>query len=283
MEVIDARPDPITLSEFEEAARKVDELETIPAVTQQLLAETAKPNCNADEVFRLVSSDPTISARIMRAASSSVFGARAPNNLRMALVRLGTAETRRLVVIASLMATNGKSRFLRSLWEYSLKCAAVTEAIGLECAHQIEDPFLCGLLHDFGCMILARLRGKKYSSWMAAPGTDDQQEEKETEKFGYAHTDVGAMLAASWNLFEALEHVMQLHHTPLVAQDLGLEPHVQSAVYAVSLARMAVIEHKEEELRDELCDRLGIDAKIAERAKTRGLIRYAEMYSKLLG
>jgi hypothetical protein len=92
------------------------------------------------------------------------------------------------------------------------------------------------------------------------------------------------MVAAKWRLFLALEYVMQLHHEPLVAEEIGLPDAIQTAVYVVSLARQCVIDPTESdaELVRTLSDKLRLSATERASGVARGLQRYAAGYSTLL-
>ena len=101
MEVISAKEGPVTLTEFEQTVADLDELETMPAVAQRLLSMTSSPDCEVAEVYEVISTDPALSARMLKIAGSAAFGSRAPATLKDAVVRLGLDEIRKVVVTAA--------------------------------------------------------------------------------------------------------------------------------------------------------------------------------------
>ena len=283
MDILSAQSGPISLSEFEQAVRELDTLETMPAAAQRILSITSNPESGIDDVYDLVATDPTLAAGAMRIASSAAFGGRPATKLSDALVRMGMTEIRRFVLAQSLMGSSSNTGpFHSAFWEYSLRCAAVSEALVKTLRIDgVEDPFLCGLLHDFGMLVLSRLRGKPYRDFVGTPDALDQQE-RERDKYGFAHTDLGAMVAASWNLFEALEHVMQFHHTPFLVEELALDMGTIQTVYVVALARECTIGQTESDVTLALCQKLKASPTQMEKACDRGLERYERMYAGML-
>jgi len=272
-----------TLSDFESAVEKVDTIETMPVVAQRLTQLTADPDFNMDTLFNLVKSDPVIAAKVMKIASSPHYGTRPATNLRSALIRIGMRDLRKLVMAAAVIG--GKTnKFTLALWTYSLKVASISESIAqLVRTKDLDDPFLCGLLHDFGTVIMNQVIGKPYRAVLGVP-CQASQSDHELENFGYDHCDLGVMVAQQWKLFDALEHVMQHHHDPLVVEELGLDEAAQIAVFVVSAARHAAMDFPEEASEEvtALCERLALTEEELAECQVVGLRHYNEMYAGLL-
>ncbi len=273
----------IRLTDFEEAIEKLDSIETMPAVAQQLLQLTTDPDFNMTQLHDLVQTDQVIAAKILRVASSPFYGSRPATNLRAALIRIGMRDLRKLVMASAMMGSK-TTKFSEALWSYSLKVAAVSEAIAqLVRTKDLDDPFLCGLMHDFGTVLMNQVIGKRYRKAVGEPCLE-QQRDLEFDTFGFDHCDLGVMVAQQWKLFEALEHVMQHHHDPLIVEELGLVESSQVAVFLVSLARQVAMGLPEEttELVTNLCERLALSEEELEECEAKGLQRYNDMYSGLL-
>lgn len=271
------------LSDFERAVEQVDSIETMPVVAQRLIQLMSDPDYSMNKVHGLVQSDPAIAATIMRVASSPVYGAHAPSNLLDALVRIGTADLRK-TVIASAMIGKKTTRFTEALWIYSLKVASVTDRLAQEVGlHRFDDPFLCGLLHDFGTVMLNKIIGKLYRRLLQEPCLENQRS-LEVAEYGFDHCDLGVMIAQQWMLFDSLEHVMQHHHRPFAVDRLELPESSSLSVFAVALARQVVLSPTEEseELIANLSTRLGLSQEKLVACGNQGLERYRQMYSSLL-
>ncbi len=284
MQVIEAdSKETYVLSDFENAVAKVDTIETMPAVAQRLAELTGDPDFNMEQLHTLVKSDPVIAAKILRIASSPFYGSRPASNLRSALVRIGMRDLRKLVMATAIIGSK-TNKFTTHLWSYSLKVAAITESVAqLVRTKDLDDPFLCGLLHDFGTVIMNQVIGKEYRATLKEPCLQSQSS-TEFESFGFDHCDLGVMVAQQWKLFDALEHVMQHHHNPLIVEEIGLEESSQIAVYVVAIARHAAMDFPEEMAEEVamLCERLALTEEELQTCREKGMQRYDEMYAGLL-
>ena len=272
-----------TLTDFESAIDKLDSIETMPVVAQQLLQLTTDPDFNMAQLHDLVQTDQAIAAKILRVASSPFYGSRPATNLRAALIRIGMRDLRKLVMASAMMGSK-TTKFTEVLWSYSLKVAAISEAIAqLVRTKDLDDPFLCGLMHDFGTVLMNQVLGKSYRGTVGEPCREGQRD-VEFDTYGFDHCDLGVMVAQKWKLFEALEHVMQHHHDPLIVEELGLSESSQVAVFLVALARQVALGLPEEtnELVTQLCERLALSDEELVECETKGLERYSDMYAGLL-
>ena len=138
-------------------------------------------------------------------------------------------------------------------------------------ASPVADPFLCGLLHDVGTMALEHFVGRSYTTAGFAPG-DERQVAIERDSLGFDHCDLGAMIAARWQLFPELELVTQLHHEPDAAAELALAPSARAAIDIVALARAVVAPQAGvlEPAPLAACERLGLDPPTALAGGARG-------------
>lgn len=224
------------LSQFEQAVDQLEACAPAPRVAQRLLALLQDGQAPLAEVERALAVDGGLVVRVLRLASSPVFAARQVTSLRFAVQALGSAQLCRVVCAAQL--ASGGSPFTRRLWAYALRVACVSDELARHAAPRpTADPFLCGLLHDVGTMALERFLGPRYLAAGFAPG-DDAQLEIERTTFGFDHCDLGAMIAARWQLFPELELVAQLHHDPDAADALALPPATRAAIDVVALARV---------------------------------------------
>lgn len=289
MQIVSARTVPSTLTEFEAAADRLEALETMPVVAQKLLALTAADDYAMNEVHELVASDPAIASQLLKVASSPAYSPRPVTNLRAAIVRVGMRDLRKLVLTSSMVGAQKMSSFRRQVWERSLRCGALCESLAAAALiADLDDPFLCGLLHDFGILAMDQIAGSAYREVAGEP--DEAQAERERLHYGFDHCDIGAMVAAKWNLFPALEAVVQLHHCPLEAAAIGLEASSLNAVFLVALARCFAI--GDDELAEDgepsplavaLSDKLGMSSADLELSVADGIARFENIYAHLLG
>ncbi len=255
------RPD---LSPFEAAVDRLELAVAAPVVIQRLLSTIADPDSSLRDVEQVLAVDGALVARVLRLASSTAFTGRPVRDLRTAISSVGLEHLRRLAVTAHFAQGGGPSA--RALWSYSLAVAFTCVRLATQAKlGGGPDPFLCGLLHDIGTLVLDRLLGARYAKLALVPG-DERQCEREQAEFGFDHADLGALAVARWNLFPELELVAQLHHQPLEAERLRLDAPAQAAIELVALARLMVLDvraprpadgsdHGGDELRRTLAER----------------------------
>lgn len=239
MEIIEAGHQATDFNQFERAVERMEGLDPLPAVAQRLLSLSSDPEAAFQEIEQLVASDVALAARVLRLSASPLYGGRSPENLQSAIVRLGMMEVRNLAVSACVLAKPPDS-FHRSLWQYSLCCAVTAEVLARRLGRQrFCEPFVCGLLHELGTLVMAKVEGPRYYPLVEKVGSA-LQVGRERELYGFSHCDIGALAAQRWNLFEGLEPVIQFHHEPSSAAQLNFAPTVQATVDLVALASRMV-------------------------------------------
>ena len=264
MEIIQSGESTAELSMLERAATCAEGLETVPAVARRLLALASDPDAAFADIVKVIASDATLTARVLRLAASALYGGRAPSTLNAAVVRLGLNEVRNLALSASLSAKSPDA-FHRSLSEYSLRSAVLAEALAKRLGRgRFCEPFVCALLQELGTLVLAKLEGAPYHAVVGTIGSREQVE-RERKVFGFTHCDIGAFAVQRWNLFAGIEQVIQFHHDPLHAEFLAFPAPVLATVQLVALTS-ALLESGEEALSSEaggaLVARLGTSAEV---------------------
>lgn len=253
----------VDLSPYEYAVDRLDTHAAAPAVIKRLLGLLVDPAVSWRQIEECLAVDGGLAARVLRIASSPAFAARPVRDLRVALQSLGCEEVRRIAVAAYFAGTS--SAFGRALWVYSLRIAFTTDALARAGSRDGgPDAFLSGLLHDVGTMALEQVMRPGYTT-LFAPG-DDHQLRIERDTYGFDHADLGAMVAARWNLFPELGLIAQLHHEPEACDAIGMAPATRAMIERVALARCLGRPPGDPGLRvrDAMCARLALPVEVAE-------------------
>lgn len=133
-------------------------LPTLPQVAVRISRAMKDPDLSADSLAKIISADPAIAAKLLRAANSPRFGGRvAINSLTNAVARLGLTTTHTLVLsfaVQELFRTGSDTlkKRMRELWRHSRRVAAVCHVLAskVDCGLDAGFGLLAGLLHDIG-------------------------------------------------------------------------------------------------------------------------------------
>ncbi|MFO7748676.1 MAG: HDOD domain-containing protein [Desulfobacteraceae bacterium] len=201
----------------------IEELPTIPVVTVKLVKAFEDKNYNAASIAKLISSDASLTSKILKIANSAYYGfQRQVSSLQYAVALLGFNMVKSLAlslgVITSLPDSPG-SRFFNpeKLWLHNIAAATVMESIRTKVkgVPQESPLFVIGILHDTGKIVLDQFFNEKFAAVLESLNTDTSQELhiKEKSIIGLDHCEVGAMLFQRWHFPENIVTPIKLHHS----------------------------------------------------------------------
>ncbi|WP_367154158.1 HDOD domain-containing protein [Methylomonas sp. HYX-M1] len=132
-------------------------LPTIPDVSVKIRRAINEPTANSNKIARVVQTDPSITARLIKISNSPLYrGRRKIESCPEALTRLGLKAAQDIITVFALKAVfNAKTAVIRrkmqELWSHSSHVAAISAVL----AHKTPgfDPdraMLAGLVHDIG-------------------------------------------------------------------------------------------------------------------------------------
>lgn len=178
-----------------------------PQVLAGLLALDVDASLSFRELERLISSDQSVSALVMKAANSTFYSRGAPiTQLQAAVGRLGFSVVRSLAIVASSQQMFEQARYARFRRFVSEHCM-VTAILARQLAHKIgrkdiaEEAFVAGLLHDIARVVMnAHDRGKFIQTLDLIENEQASGVEAERRIFGFDHHEIGAMIIDEWKL-----------------------------------------------------------------------------------
>jgi putative nucleotidyltransferase with HDIG domain len=233
--------------ELEQAIMSAGDLPTIPVVAMKVMQLMESENATAEELAKVVASDPAVAARVLKISNSSFYGCqRQIQSLSMAIVVLGFSTLKSLVVAASVKQVYKPFGLTEQmLWEHSFGAglAARIIASSTRLANE-EEAFLAGLFHDIGKTIMNTLDRDKFQMVMQKSYNDGLAfEDAEKSVYPFTHEEVGAYVIKKWNFPDILFSTIMQHHKLAFSA-------VEDA-YIVNLT--AVVN-----LADQFCKKLGI-------------------------
>jgi diguanylate cyclase (GGDEF)-like protein len=201
----------------EKLARCAD-LPSMPAVAIQILDLCQRDEPDIAEVAKLISSDPALSAKILRLTNSPMYGLKCEvRTVSHAICLLGLSAVRPLALSFSLVkGLQDKDRkALTWFWKRSLLSAVAARELAAVTGYRLsEEAFMGALLQDIGILALRQLAGMEYST-LARSGTRHSiLAEGERALFGEDHASLGAWLAERWKLPTTLSTAIALSHSP---------------------------------------------------------------------
>lgn len=225
----------------------IKNLPTLPTVAGNVIELTQNPESTAFDIATAISHDQALASKVLRLANSAYYGfPRKISTINYAVVILGLNNIKNIVLSTSVMdrfSETGDNQMLdrRDFWKHSLLCGIISKKIaehmGIKTA---EELFLCGLLHDFGKLILDQYFNNDFvKALLLSKNEKISLMEAENQVFGFNHSGVGALVLKRWRLPISLVRAVERHHLP----DETLEGFRVTAIVHVA---------------DYLCRRIGI-------------------------
>jgi HD-like signal output (HDOD) protein len=226
----------------------IKDLVTLPDVAMRIARMVDDPKSSAADIGREISNDAALTARLLRIANSAAYGQhRKIATVSRAITVLGVRQVRDLTVgLTAVRAFDGISNELVTMevfWRHSVLCAVAAGQISARRdAARTESPFVAGLLHDIGQLIMySRVPGPaRETLLMMADSADDPGLYRcERAVLAFDHGGVGVSLARNWGLPDSLLECIEFHHEPHLARRFAAD--VATVHIANSVAVLAEI------------------------------------------
>jgi HD-like signal output (HDOD) protein len=199
-------------------------LPTLPNYLLDLNALLSSPAVDLKKAGKVIRTDPSLTAQVLRLCNSALFGLRRRVlSIEQASVFLGTERLRTLVLTCAVMQFSGKHvpvKPLMAFWQHSFLTALLCERVARVVDYsEKEQAYLGGLLHDIGQLPLWMLVMEEQAKQRPLP-PDNWRDNLvvEREYFGMDHGKVGRWIAVAWNFMPSFLDVFEHHHDPENAQ-----------------------------------------------------------------
>ena len=203
----------------------------LPDQAQRVLQLVGDPDVTIATLAAVVSKDPVLATRVLGMANSALYGAMSPmRSVSDAVVRLGTRTVRNVVVTVS-MQSQFKSPELYGtegvrFMEHAVGTAYVAHLIADTCRGDVEESFLCGLLHDLGKLVILKTAHQYQKKHAAAIRSDELH-----AALVQHHAVCGALALGFWNVPDEVRDVVHYHH----AFEDAANPQAAAVCYAANL------------------------------------------------
>ena len=270
--------------DLDDLVRGANGIDPLPDSALRVARILGADDWQIEEVTGVINLDPTLTARVLRAANSAAYSNAARNVTRVeqAVMRIGSGMLATLVVapaVRGALRSAGARALSRELWEHSVAASLAADLLRLFASVPIpvEAP-TAALLHDLGGIVLA-LRTSQRDRLQVERAVEMglTLPRAEREVLGVDHAEVGALVAQRWEFPFTLVEAVRTHHdsgeaaeSARVLSDVvavadasagainvdGGEGPVDEAEAALPAARLGLDKSSVGELRDLLKERL---------------------------
>jgi len=249
--------------------QKITNLPPMPNMAQKIIQLNSNPYAHAEDLAKLVEKDPSLSAQIIRYAQSSFYGYQGTiASVRQAISRvlgydlvmniaLGIAATRPFK-----SAPQGPIG-LQAYWRHATYNATLSQGLCNAIPSKIRPrpgtAYLCGLLHNFGFLVLGYLFPSEFVALnnIITEDPDTPVMEHEERLLGTNHAEVGNWLMQAWNMPEEVHVAISQHHNPDYSGVHAEYAHLVNIANQL-LKRYAIGDATSDELSADLLEKIGI-------------------------
>jgi HD-like signal output (HDOD) protein len=222
-------PEPIRTQLATLVINKQLELPVLPEVASQVVQLCNRENVDLRELAVVVKRDPSMAGHLMRLANSPLYAPPTPLvSIDQVVSRLGLVKVRELALVIScqskVFTVKGYEEKVRLQFRHSLAAGLFAGEIARARRLNVEEAFLCGLLHDVGQPVLLQAvvdLANKAGITLERPAVEGA--------CSMLHDRVGGDLVAHWSLPVRLSDAIRWHHQP------------EKATQAMSQARITAL------------------------------------------
>jgi HD-like signal output (HDOD) protein len=177
-------------------------LPTAPKVVEELISSFDKASVSTEEIAKKLSTDPVLSAKLLRLANSAYYHvSRSIGTVEDAVLMLGFVTVRTLVISSGLVSgfKTVPGLDLKQFWKYSLHTAVAAKWIAKKTKENTDLAFTIGMMHAIGQLVIHSAAPEQAMALDRVAGPMDARRlDAERASLGYTFADVGAELAKRW-------------------------------------------------------------------------------------
>lgn len=207
------------------ALRRLDMPSVLPSALTQAIGTVVQKQFSSDELVDLVSVSPALTVQILRlAVQKGVSPASSRFSLSHLMGRLSAEDVRNsILAIPAYETPHSLDRSAEpeivsreSLVEHSVAVACCAKALArlMVVGTDANLAYLCGLLHDLGKLAVHELMPKGFSA-MAGQAKAQRTALHPVERcyLSTDHSVIGKFLARKWQMPQAIQMAIWLHHS----------------------------------------------------------------------
>jgi putative nucleotidyltransferase with HDIG domain len=191
------------------------ELPVLPEVASQVVTLCNDANADARKLAALIQRDQAMAGHLMRIANSPLYSPKVPLvSLDQVVGRMGMKRVREIALVISCQSkvfqVVGYEALVKSHFRHSLATAAFAQEIARSRRWNVEEAFLCGLLHDVGWPVLLQEMVDLHRSCDVPIDLPCIE-----QVISALHARIGSDMVTHWSLPARLGETILWHHDPL--------------------------------------------------------------------
>jgi HD-like signal output (HDOD) protein len=214
----------------QELVSQLDGLTSLPMVYERIRDEIDSPEGSLNEVARLVSADPALTARLLRVVNSALygFGGQVDTVVRAVQI-LGLQQVHDLVLAMSISSVfsgiHPERMDMNRFWRGSVMCGLAARSVARNCGMPTSERlFVIGLLADLGhlamYLVIPELADEAQRT---SDASGEPLHEVEGRLIGCDYTEVGAALVDHWKLPPYFAEVIGAQVNPRLGGESSFE------------------------------------------------------------
>jgi putative nucleotidyltransferase with HDIG domain len=205
---------------LESILSRIEELPTLPVVSQRILELMADEDASNRDIALLVENDQSLALKIMKLANSAFFGSLTKiASLEQAMIKLGMNEVRSIVLAVSVydFFSNSDSGIFdrKRFWKHGIVCSHTAKYLGASYRTENDTLFISGLVHDMGKAVLDEFFHDEFLSiinYLELKKCTFSEAEKAV--IGLTHSQIAAKLLNQWKFPDIIVQQILYHHSP---------------------------------------------------------------------
>lgn len=241
-----------------EIQARLDSCTTLPSppkVALQIIELAKDPNLEIEDVVKVLSIDPALSAKILRLANSALYGhQKKVKDLTKATMIIGFNGVLSMALsfslITSLRREQGEGLNHMWFWRRALLNGVAGRSLAEACKRKdLEQIFTAAFIQDIGMLAIDQIEPALYKDLNLTQIGHPEVLAHEVERMGVNHAIVGARLLAQWNLPDELVMAVRYSDEPnLVSAGAASTLFSQCVAFAGPIADLCLIEASDETL-----------------------------------
>ena len=263
-------PEAVGQAGMRRKVQQLNELPAMPGLAAELIRVRNNPYAHASELAAVIAQDPSLSAQLIRYASSPLYAYQGKiTSVEQAIVRvLGMDFVQDIAFGLALgKAFNnpkGGALGLNAFWRHAIYAATLTQALCNSIEFQRRPSpgmaYLAGLLHNFGILLLGHLFPAQFERLNRACELrpNDSLLVIEQELLGVRHTEMGLWLMEAWEMPREIAMAVSGHHDAQLDDDYSIYANLVYIANAL-LRRHGIGESEVVEIPEAMLVRVGLN------------------------